>query len=218
MDYQKQKIFFKKAYDLGNQRIVKGYGWPNEVDPQVIKFFQFIKDQVKSGKALDIGCGQGRHALYLAQQGLESYGIDYLVRPIQEAKETAKKLNLSNAHFKVTDLFNLEFPENYFDLIIDWSVLDHVHPNEWNIYLKNILKVLKVNGYLCLIEFSASDSRIKNKLKNFAMDKGSYDHYFREDELKTLFSNNFDFVKTEESILGTPPPHIMINLLLKRRV
>jgi hypothetical protein len=56
----KQKIFFKGAYDLGEQRVPAGYGWPMEVDPQQLEFLDTIKQSTSNGKTLDIGCGQGR--------------------------------------------------------------------------------------------------------------------------------------------------------------
>ena len=177
MDYRKQEIFFKKAYDLGEKRIVAGYGWPVEVDPQVVKFFNYIKKNLPKGKMLDLGCGQGRHALFFAEQRFESWGIDYINRALEEAKEQAKARRLKNAHFQTMDLLKLNFSKNTFDVVLDWSVLDHIYPTEWKSYLSNVLKVLKMDGYLMLVEFSAKDSRIKDKSKNFAWDKNSYDHY-----------------------------------------
>ncbi len=219
MDYSKQKKFFANAYDLGEKRLTSNYGWPIDVDPQIIEFYQDIKNDFAHGKVLDLGCGQGRHALYFAEQGYEAWGVDYVERAINEAAHEAKKRNLHNVHFQVMDLLNLDFPKNTFDVIIDWSVLDHMYPTEWKIYLKNILNVLKVGGYLMLTEFSADDNRIKDKSKNFSFDRGSYDHYFRRDELESIFSKKFDIVQLLNTKLGTPPtPHIMINALLKRSI
>lgn len=218
MDYSKQKKFFKDAYDLGEKRVASSYGWPMEVDPQVVKFHQDIKKEIPTGKVLDVGCGQGRHTLYFAKQGYESYGIDYVKRAIDEANEEARKRKLDNAHFMVMDLLSLDFPKDMFDIVVDWSVLDHIYPTERKTYVENLGKVLKVGGYLLLTEFSADDSRIKDKSKNFSFDRGSYDHYFRRDELESIFSKNFKFVQILNTTLGTTTPHIMVNVLLKRDV
>src|SRR5262245_24200999 len=99
MDYRNQKRFFEKAFSLGDKRIEAGYGWANEVDDQVIKFLKLIKKHVPTGTSLDIGCGQGRHALFFAEQGFNSYGIDYIPRALKEARQEAKQRNLKNTHF-----------------------------------------------------------------------------------------------------------------------
>ncbi|HEU4948262.1 MAG TPA: class I SAM-dependent methyltransferase [Kribbella sp.] len=41
------------------------------------------------GKALDIGCGRGRHSIDLARRGWEVTGIDFVPRAIRQAKERA---------------------------------------------------------------------------------------------------------------------------------
>ena len=216
MDYSKQKIFFQKAYELGDERIKSGYGWPVEVDKQVVKFFNHIKKFVYKGKSLDLGCGQGRHTIFFAEKGLNSYGIDYIPRVITEAKQQAKSKGLKNVRFVLKDILNLDFPKYYFDLILDWSVLDHIHPKDWQKYLNNILRVLKINGYLILTEFSAEDSRIVGKTQNYKIDRNSYDHYFKVAELKEIFSPNFKFIKIQTTTLATKTPHSMVNVLLKR--
>src|SRR5258708_19641201 len=47
------------------------------------------------GSVLDVGCGTGEHALYLAQHGHEAWGIDAGVRA---GLRTAKRLNPSKRH------------------------------------------------------------------------------------------------------------------------
>ena len=47
------------------------------------------------GKALDVGMGQGRNAIYLAQQGWDVTGFDPADRAVAVAEATAKRLGLS---------------------------------------------------------------------------------------------------------------------------
>ncbi|MAE43303.1 hypothetical protein CMO93_06010 [Candidatus Woesearchaeota archaeon] len=215
--YKKQKKIFKKAYALGDKRLKAGYGWPLEVDAQLVKFFGYIKKSLSEGNVLDLGCGQGRHTIFFAQKGFNAYGIDYVKRAVDEAKQSAKEKNLKNANFKVMDAFKLDFPKNFFDIIIDWSVLGHIKPEDWNIYLKNILNALKTKGFFILAEFSANDLRIKNKTRNFFEHENHYDHYFREDEIKDLFSKNFKIISMNETMLIQKPDHLMLNVLMRRK-
>jgi len=218
MDNEKQKRWFKEVYNLGDKRLEAGYGWPLEVDNQLIKFLKIIRKSLSSGKVLDLGCGQGRHTIFLSQKGFDTYGIDYIERAIVEAKQRAKEKNLDNVNFRVMDVLNLDFPKNFFDIILDWSVLDHIKPKEWKRYLNNILDVLKIGGFLILTEFSSNDYRVKNKTKNFFEDELRYDHYFTEKEIKEIFSKNFEIITINETILAQHPPHLMINVLMKRKI
>ena len=218
MNYSSQKTFFKKAYALENKRIEGGYGWPNTVDKQVVKFFNQMKKSVRGGRSLDLGCGQGRHTFFFASQGIDSFGIDYIPQAIEEAQQEARQRKLANAHFSVMNLLKLDFPKHYFDIVLDWSVLDHIYPTDWKKYRQNILRVLKVGGYLMLVEFSAKDSRVASKPRNYKYDRGSYDHYFTMEELEKLFSKNFEFVDVVDTTLKTKPLHVMTNVLLKRLI
>lgn len=213
----KQKDFFKKAYDLGVNRIPSGYGWPMESDPQVQSFINEVKKSIKTGRGLDIGCGQGRHTFLLAENGFEAYGIDFLQRPISDAIERSKVNKDSNVHFSVGDALDLQFPPNYFDLVIDWSVLDHIYPKDWTKYLENIYKVLKNRGYLILVEFSAKDIRITDPKQN-EKDEANYDHFFTEDEIIHLFGNDFEIRRIVHNKLNTTSQFAMINVLLQKRL
>jgi SAM-dependent methyltransferase len=57
----------------------------SEIEQKAIKFAR--------GRVLDIGCGAGRHALYLQDQGLEVLGIDISPKSV----EVARKRGLHNA-------------------------------------------------------------------------------------------------------------------------
>jgi len=52
-----------------------------------------VKDR-PPGKALDIGMGQGRNAIFLAQQGWDVTGFDPSVEGVRQAQDTARKLKL----------------------------------------------------------------------------------------------------------------------------
>lgn len=212
----KQQRFFKKAYNLGDQRIVAGYGWPMEVDPQQAEFLKTVKGTTPSGRALDIGCGQGRHTFLLADNGFDSYGIDFLERPINEAQTRSRSEGNKNVHFKVMDALHLDFPDNYFDVIIDWSVLDHIYPKDWQQYLQNVLRVLKKDGFMSLTEFSSLDKRIVDPQHNFR-DEADYDHFFREDEIRDLFSKDFNILQIIQNELNTTSHFAMINILMQKK-
>jgi hypothetical protein len=55
-----------------------------------------------------------------------------------------------------------------------------------------------------------------NQNKNFSDDK-NYDHFFREDEIRTLFGGEFEILKIVNNELNTTSHFSMINVLLKKK-
>src|SRR5262245_11537750 len=76
------------------------------------------------GKVLDIGCGTGENALFLASKGLEVLGIDRVPAAIERARAKAKERKIDCA-FEVADALNLGKLKRTFDTVLD-SGLFHV--------------------------------------------------------------------------------------------
>ena len=71
----------------------------------------------KPGTALDVGMGQGRNAIWLAQQGWDVTGFDPAERAVALAQETAKKLSVRlKTEIKGVETFN--FGESQWDMIV----------------------------------------------------------------------------------------------------
>ena len=71
----------------------------------------------KPGMALDVGMGQGRNAIWLAQQGWDVTGFDPADKAVALAQETAKKLGVRlNTEIKGEEQF--DFGERRWDLIL----------------------------------------------------------------------------------------------------
>jgi len=71
----------------------------------------------KPGTALDVGMGQGRNAIWLAQQGWDVTGFDPADKAVALARETAEKLNV---HLKteIKGMEDFDFGERRWDLIL----------------------------------------------------------------------------------------------------
>ncbi|MCO7224575.1 methyltransferase domain-containing protein [Pleionea sp. CnH1-48] len=57
---------------------------------------EFLADvDVSQWQALDLACGSGRDAIYLAQRGLKVYGVDYSATAIERCRITAEHLKVT---------------------------------------------------------------------------------------------------------------------------
>lgn len=55
-------------------------------------------------KTLDMGCGRGRHAIFLAQNGYHVTGVDLSSQAIGKARQKAENENVSGVTFEVGDM------------------------------------------------------------------------------------------------------------------
>ena len=98
-------------------------------------------------KMLDFGCGTGAHTWYLAREGFDAYAFDGSESAIKRAKERFEREHLK-AHFDVLDALDVNYPDGYFDAVIDnvcvyGNLLDNI-----NTMYANIYRMLKTGGKL----------------------------------------------------------------------
>jgi methylase of polypeptide subunit release factors len=79
-----------------------------EVLPRIKKASTLFKTKGYK-KILDLGCGTGRHSLFLAEQGFEVYATDMSPTAVKIATEKASALNLHNIRFQQHDMRDIPF-------------------------------------------------------------------------------------------------------------
>jgi SAM-dependent methyltransferase len=80
----------------------------------------FLVEMVKNrkpGTALDVGMGQGRNSIWLAQQGWEVTGFDPAEKAVALARETAGKLGV-NLKTEIKRTEDFDFGQSRWDLIL----------------------------------------------------------------------------------------------------
>lgn len=79
---------------------------------------------VRGLSVLDLGCGTGRHAIWLAQSGASVTALDFSEGMLAEART---KAGAETIQFVVHDLHErLPFPTGSFDLLVSGLVLEHL--------------------------------------------------------------------------------------------
>lgn len=76
-----------------------------------------VAADLPAGRALDLGCGEGADALWLAERGWHVVAVDVSATALDRARKAAAARNLlRNIDFQRHDL-NASFPEGRFDLV-----------------------------------------------------------------------------------------------------
>lgn len=96
-------------------------------------------------KVLDLGCGGGAHTAYLAREGFDVYALDGSVSAIHQTQQLLAQNHLS-AQLTVGDITHIDYPDAFFDIVIDSNVIQH---NTWSTILAihlQLKRVLKSGG------------------------------------------------------------------------
>jgi len=136
---------------------------------------------------LDVGCGDGV-LLFLIEKKIKDYNFKFHgVDLSKEALDVAKK-KIPDGEFKITDAYNLLFPDNYFDYVISSDVIEHVNfPEEM---LGEIKRVTKNHGEIII----GTPIRYTEK----PLDNMHFQEFF-QNEFFELISSFFIDVKLHES-------------------
>ena len=112
--------------------------------PRLIQVFE--RHEVK--KVLDLGCGSGRHLIYLAKHGFTVYGFDSSKTAIKLARELLKREDL-RADLRIWDMLKkFPYPSSFFDAVISIQVIHHGTSNQVKRVIREIERVLKEDGLI----------------------------------------------------------------------
>ncbi len=116
-------------------------------------FAEQVKD-LQPGKSIDIACGEGRNAIWLAEQGWDSTGIDFSEVGIDKARQIARKRNVA-VNWIAGDVSNSALEEEAYDLVAVLYL--HTSLEERNKWLPNVLKAVKPSGTFIYIGHDPSN-------------------------------------------------------------
>ena len=108
---------------------------------------------LKTGNLLDVGSGTGAFASEMKQAGWQITGLE----PDDDARKVAVQIN--NVELNNINLF-YDLPENSFDAITMWHVLEHVHDLQG--YITKLKSILKENGklFIAVPNYTSKDAAI----------------------------------------------------------
>lgn len=119
------------------------------------------------GKGIDIGCGNGRHLVYMAEKCDFAVGLDSSLEMIEISKR--KTEGMDNVVLVCGNACSLPFKENFFDFAIFVASLHNIKGRKNRIVaLKELMRVLKKNGRAIISVWAKWQDRWKKYfLKDF---------------------------------------------------
>jgi cyclopropane fatty-acyl-phospholipid synthase-like methyltransferase len=107
---------------------------------------------------LDVGCGTGENALYLAGLGFDVTGVDSARAAIETAREKGR-LRHVRANFRVVDALDLACLGTTFDTVIDSGFFHLLTDEERVRFLPSLAAVLRPGGTYAMLCFSDQETR-----------------------------------------------------------
>ena len=163
-----------------------------------------IFKEYKCKKIMDLGCGTGRHTIFLAKNDFNVIASDISETGLKTTENKANKLGLKNIEYLQNDMRNIPLSENTLDgLLCVWTtghgMLIDVEKNVEEIY-----RILKPNG-IVIIDYVSIDDKHYGKgreievntfLDNMEGEEKIPHHYSSKIELENMYKN-FNEIKIE---------------------
>lgn len=194
-----QKKFWIKEFE--NKLIFPGI---HDVSPStsLVTFEKYFPKptKTKSLKVLDLGCGNGKNAIYLSDKGYSVTAVDFAENAVSLARINAgnRKIN-----FFVTDIGkqweNIKNPE--FDILIDIYTTICIPEKGRNNVIKESARVLKPGGFYLFCGVGRTpwcDSEPGPEVNSTVFPyNGKYEKQYTKDEMLETFGD-FKVLKLEE--------------------
>ncbi|MFI0491030.1 class I SAM-dependent methyltransferase [Flavobacterium sp.] len=182
--------------DFWNERYAaKDYAYG--IEPNV--FFKTQLEVLPKGKILFPAEGEGRNAVFAAQEGFEAYAFDTSKEGKIKAENLAKNKNVF-IEYLVSSIEETKYPLDFFDAII--FIFAHFPAKFRKEYHQKLLTYLKPNGFVIFEAFG------KEQIHNASGGPANAEMLFSEMEIKTEFPEiNFTFLETVEVLLDEGPFH-----------
>lgn len=164
--------------------------WNFKDPPELL--VQFVESgQVQPCRAVDLGCGAGNYAVWLARRGFDVTGVDISPAAVERARHLAASKGVS-CEFVVADLVgDLRGLDGPFDFAYDWDVLHHIFPPDRRRYAATVHGLLRPGGRYFSLCFSEEDPGSGGAGKFRTTSLGTTLYYSSEQELRELFAPLF---------------------------
>jgi cyclopropane fatty-acyl-phospholipid synthase-like methyltransferase len=182
------------GFDLVYSKSEMAFG--SEPEPELAKF---IESSEHKGKALDLGCGDGRHALFLAKNGYNVTGVDISGVAIKKLERIAQseKLN-STLKLHHSDVRDFDYPPEEFDFVAAVTLFDHVPKKDLRPLFEKVAHSLKKDGVIFIKVHTVKDPGKLNGSEKASELSWAIQHYFKESELRELLESKFKILKYSE--------------------
>ena len=213
LGHQREGIAFPEMSDFdffyNNSGDHLYYPKPSSMLSRLVKQYK-----LREGRAIDLGCGDGRNTFFLAEAGFCVIAVDLSCVAIKKIKRKKRDRNIKNIICLLSDVRTLDWAPSSYDLVVMSTLLDHLERNEIYDLVSRVKRWVKIGGYVYASVFTVDDPgfavRIRGGRRPYVSPTADFVRtYFEYGELKSLFAD-FSIIyykETFEEDLSHGPPH-----------
>src|SRR5262249_6344716 len=105
----------------------------------------FAGGLLEYGRVLELGCGNGRNACFLAQRGAMVDAVDFSAEAVDWAGERAQQAGVT-VRFQCCSIFEAEIDGGQYDLVYDSGCFHHLPPHRRRDYVSLVGRALRPGG------------------------------------------------------------------------
>ncbi len=184
--------------------------FPPRMLPPLPVVVEYAEDLVKTGarRVLDLGCGPGRHSLYMASKGFEVIGLDVSDTALSFLASQTVKASTNKVVLVKHEMSSLPFIDSYFDAVLSTNVIHHGTLLEIEKTIGEVFRVLKSKGSALMTTVSTGDYKFGNgrRLEENTFvctegdERGITHHFFTRNELESCLKA-FEITLLEEELI-----------------
>ncbi|MEH7238007.1 class I SAM-dependent methyltransferase [Bacillus sp. JJ1562] len=141
-------------------------------------------------RVLELGCGPGRNAIYMAKKGCEIDALDIAENAIAWAKERANSEGV-DINFHCISLFDFAFEQHSYDFIYDCGLFHHLAPHRRLTYIEILKRALKPDGQFAIVCFNTDGALATSDWDVYKEKSLKRGIGYTEDRLKEVFEKDF---------------------------
>lgn len=195
------------TFDTSWEKIHQEVEWLTTPSPLFVRFFEenYGKEDKSVLKFVDLGCGAGAQALYLAKQGARVVAADASNTAIIKCSRNALEMGIRDLiHFSLSDLTDLEIEPASVDCVIDICSLQNLQLNEAKYVLEKAKKWLKPDkGWVF--------SKMATEPFDMSLSRSDYIRLSTREDVRTIFSGYLGHTYT---VAEKPKPDKLVTHLI----
>lgn len=152
---------------------------------------------------LELGCGEGRNAIYLARQGINVTALDSSEVSIKNARANAKKHQLDVTYIN-DNVFSHNYEDKKYDLVYDSGLFHHLAPHRRLQYLEMLGALILKEGYFGLTCFAWGEN-CADQVDDWHFYESKHSGVaFKKEQLETFFGKYFHVLELRKYRDGIP--------------